>query len=73
MNRLVVAGESAANLTLKHWQAVPSWDHPPQHEKDATMWINADPVNGALVSLAIGLIIGLERGWQLRQLGDNQR
>lgn len=37
------------------------------------MWINADPVNGALVSLAIGLIIGLERGWQVRQLGDNQR
>lgn len=37
------------------------------------MWINAEPVNGALVSLAIGLIIGLERGWQVRQLGDNQR
>ena len=37
------------------------------------MWINAEPVNGALVSLAIGLIIGLERGWQIRQLGDNQR
>lgn len=33
------------------------------------MWINAEPVNGALVSLAIGLIIGLERGWQVRQLG----
>lgn len=37
------------------------------------MWIEADPINGALVSLAIGLIIGLERGWQVRQLGDNQR
>ncbi|MGE6108086.1 MgtC/SapB family protein [Aeromonas sobria] len=37
------------------------------------MWIDADPINGALVSLAIGLIIGLERGWQVRQLGDNQR
>lgn len=37
------------------------------------MWINAEPVYGALVSLAIGLIIGLERGWQVRQLGDNQR
>lgn len=37
------------------------------------MWINAEPVNGALVSLTIGLIIGLERGWQVRQLGDNQR
>ncbi|MGY3926922.1 MgtC/SapB family protein [Aeromonas simiae] len=28
---------------------------------------------GALVSLAIGLIIGLERGWQTRRLEDNQR
>lgn len=37
------------------------------------MWIEAEPVYGALVSLAIGLIIGLERGWQVRQLGDNQR
>ena len=36
------------------------------------MWIEAEPVYGALVSLAIGLIIGLERGWQVRQLGDNQ-
>lgn len=37
------------------------------------MWIEAEPVYGALVSLAIGLIIGLERGWQVRQFGDNQR
>lgn len=37
------------------------------------MWIEAEPVYGALVSLAIGLIIGLERSWQVRQLGDNQR
>jgi uncharacterized membrane protein (DUF4010 family) len=42
-------------------------------EEELTMWINAQPVNAALVSLAIGLIIGLERGWQVRQLGDNQR
>ncbi|SIQ97545.1 Uncharacterized membrane protein, DUF4010 family [Aeromonas sp. RU39B] len=37
------------------------------------MDLNSEPLYGALVSLAIGLIIGLERGWQIRLLGDNQR
>lgn len=41
--------------------------------RESEMAFSDTPLYGALVSLAIGLIIGLERGWQTRRLEDNQR